>query len=225
MKIHGHSSFANIKWLRDESPINICNSEKYSFVNKNDIAVILLIHNPTKDDVGNYTCLAEDTSHTTIDRISHHISLRSLRDLEANQSAKSTEQKSQATSARQPISFESFLKNMTIEEGTTTKFICSIRGPFTSAVWTKDGQVITANDRYIPGRTEGLVFLEIKNTNPSDSGNYVVCVSNNANDMSSNAQLNVYPNRTSHNQELNVQPAAHKGKCSHSILFSCVPHS
>lgn len=189
----------------------------------------LHIHNPTQDDVGSYTCSIANASKEPIDEITHHISARSLRGLDSIRPAKSIKEKSQATPCRQPISFESFLKNMTIEDGTTTKFICSIRGPFTSAIWTRDGQVITTTDRFLPGRTEGLVYLEIKNTNPSDSGNYSVLVSNNINEMSSNAQLNVYPSPRKRTKELNASSTAEKGKNPADLCVTrnkiCCPYS
>lgn len=203
---------ATIAWLKDQLPLGSRNNQKYTFVNKHDGTLKLLVHNPTQDDVGSYTCSAETESHEPIDKITHHISARSLRSLELSQPTKAPKDKTQSTPNRQPISFESFLKNMTIEEGTSTKFICSIRGPFTSAVWTKDGDVICANDRYHPGRTEGLVWLEIKDVNPSDSGNFAVCISNNINDMSSNAQLNVYPNHALRSKELSTQPTPQTSK-------------
>lgn len=170
--------------------MNLRYSDKYSVVDQ-DGTVKLVVRNPTKDDGGTYTCTAENRRLNISENLFHNISSRTLRNVPDKHEIESKKSKSFAPS-RQPMSFESFLKNMTIEEGTMAKFICSIRGPFTSAIWTKDGEVVQANDHYSPGSTDGLVFLEIKNPVPGDSGVYNVSVSNGINEMSSNAQLNVY---------------------------------
>lgn len=195
-----------------------CNSDKYLFINSAAGVIKLIIKNPTKDDIGNYTCIAENRSRNTSESITHDITAKTIRSIPDQEQIIIKKEKPQATS-RQPISFESFLKNMTIEEGTTAKFICSIRGPFSLAIWTKDGKVITANDRLLPGSTDALVYLEIKNPEPSDSGNYAVSVSNDITEMSSNAQLNVYPNVSLRNKELNASKTVEtKGKLSVLML-------
>lgn len=154
--------------------------------------------------------MAEAKEQKITESISHEISQKSLAKLCRTNEIDSFAERLPA-SLRQQISLESFLKNMTLEEGTNTKFICSVKGPITSVIWTKDGSVIDGNSRYEPGRNDGLVYLEIKNTVPSDSGMYAVNVSNNLNEMSSNAQLNVYPNQKQKGKDANQQ-SLNKGK-------------
>lgn len=203
--------------------MNLRYSDKYSLI-ETDGSVKLVVKNATKEDAGSYNCIAESRRSNIAETIIHEVSPRTLRN--APDHCESEAKKAKAFGpSRQPISFESFLKNMTIEEGTLAKFICSIRGPFTSAIWTKDGQTVETSDRYAVGSTDGLVFLEIKNPIPNDSGVYTVSVTNGVNEMSSNAQLNVYPSyksRMKANASEAAAASAKKGKYKSFIYSFCV---
>lgn len=93
---------------------------------------------------------------------------------------------------KQRVQLESFLKNMTIEEGSKAKFLFSVRGDEPQITWFKDGKPITLDSRIRQSLNEGLVIFEISNTQCTDSGQYKCVIRNERNEVLTASQLLVY---------------------------------
>lgn len=95
---------------------------------------------------------------------------------------------------KQPIGFESFMKNLTIEEGNRAKFICGVIGQVTSVDWYKDNKLLKVemDRRYRFTLSDGLIGLEINSVLIGDSGFYTCTINGQRNSITSSSKLTVY---------------------------------
>lgn len=172
---------------------------KYSFITHENGTQQLLISQPSKDDSGHYTCQIESPSEQ-MEEISYRLNFSQQNDLVESRSRRSPEQqrvrrKTKSESEdKHPIALETFLKNMTVEEGGRAKFICSVIGPITSVEWFKDNKVLPVHSdrRYRALNEDGLNSLEIQEVNVNDSGYYTCTLSGRRNDLTTSSKLTVY---------------------------------
>lgn len=114
------------------------------------------------------------------------------------QRRRSTKEDRQATETpgeyKQPIALESFMKNLTIEEGNRAKFICSVIGQVKGVEWYKDNVPLDAKGdrRYSTTNSDGLVGLEIQDVVVSDSGYYTCTILGQRNNVTTSSKLTVY---------------------------------
>lgn len=211
-KVHGEPN-PTIDWYRNG--VKLTKNEHISFKENGDGVRQLIIHDPSWSDNGSYRCEASNsTKITEISKIVD-VSDRMKNDSEELNGLKKKirESKQESEEAklefRQKLIFESYLKNVTVSEGSAAKFICSIRGSSrknldADVVWMKDGIPIRRNSRILSLVNDGLVILEIPEAMPSDSGEYTCLVKNSKSEITTTAKLNVY-DRT--NEKLNVPPS------------------
>lgn len=91
------------------------------------------------------------------------------------------------------IALASFMKNLTIEEGSRAKFVCSIVGNVEFSVeWFKNNIPLEADRRYRTTTSDAIVGLEITDVVPSDSGFYTCTIKGQRNSVTSSSKLTVY---------------------------------
>lgn len=193
-----HAFSPSIVWQMNGLQLHPGRDSKYSIISHENGRQQLLIANPSQVDSGHYTCRAETASGETVDAISCIVNVPA----EEKPQPKPTERQSRRDQKRttgeseykQPIALESFLKNLTVEEGGRAKFICSIIGPVTFVDWFKDSKLLATDDsrRYRTTNENGLVSLEILDVDVSDSGFYTCTVHGRRNDVTSSSRLTVY---------------------------------
>lgn len=187
-------------------------NEHISFKENIDGVRQLIISDPSWSDNGSYKCEASNSSKITeISRIIDISDRMKNGSEELNVLKKKIRESKQESEEaklefRQKLMFESFLKNVTVSEGNTAKFICSVRGKYDDAdvVWMKDGNPIRRDSRVLRSVNDGLVILEIPDAHSRDSGEYSCLVKNSKGEITTTAKLNVY-DRT--NEKLNVPPS------------------
>lgn len=101
-----------------------------------------------------------------------------------------------SSSFKNKLMFETFLKNVTVEEGKSTKFICSVKGSVSDrqVEWLKDGKPVDllTCSRYVSSFSSGLIIFEITATQRADSGEYTCVVHKGASEIATTAKLYVF---------------------------------
>lgn len=155
---------------------------------------------PDETDSGEYTCKIEQPGQP-IKSISHNVNVAPTKKLTTSDTEFSdrkkrqqVEQQDSLDAENKPISLESFMKNLTIEEGHRAKFICSVIGHVKSVDWLKDNipLKLDTDRRYRTTHSDGLVGLEIFDVLPEDSGFYTCTIRGRRNSVTSSSKLTVY---------------------------------
>lgn len=173
---------------------------RYSFTQQSGI-LDLLISNPNANDSGKYKCQIEWNGEI-LKSISHSVDVKPEIALVEKRKRRSFDNKDELayskekidSQQKQPIAFESFMKNLTIEAGNRAKFICSVVGNVTSVEWFKDSipLQLELDRRYHLTNSDGLIGLEIHNIVTSDSGFYTCTIHGQRNSVTSSSKLTVY---------------------------------
>lgn len=93
---------------------------------------------------------------------------------------------------KQQLYFLAFLTDRTEPENGKTKLSCYVQGPDPQVRWFKDEKQIQYSARCRCDLKDGLITLNILNLTQEDTGEYRVLVRNQASEISSSCQLNVY---------------------------------
>lgn len=230
-----------VKWYKNGTPIDT-KTQKYSFTQCGAL-LQLCISNTDENDSGEYICRIE-LPDQPIKTISHNVNVptkkvptRNTQQNERQTNKIPSEQRDSMDAKNKPISLESFMKNLTIEEGNRTKFICSVIGQVQSVDWLKDNipLKIASDPRYRVTHCDGLVGLEIYDLMPSDSGFYTCTIRGRRNSVTSSSKLTVYesysrkrkPSKESIHSSSIIIPHIHesisRGKHFWSLFFFFFP--
>lgn len=152
----------------------------------------LLITYPTNADCGLYRCCISNRNNEKIDETSHLVykifnplPLTSYEELEMGDK-------------KQRVVFESFLSDVTAEEGNRSiKLNCKISqcNAQSEIKWFKSNEELSVDDqrdKYRFTKSYNRLCLEIMNPNQSDSGTYECHVKNQYSDISSKCNVHVY---------------------------------
>lgn len=190
---------STIKWYKNGIDLTQFSSDKYTFKQESD-RLLLIITNPDEHDSGKYMCNIQ-SGDKQIETIPHHVYAKPFQSpvehrIQRRHSAQENRYEKQSPSVeyKQPIALESFMKNLTIEEGNRAKFICSVVGQVQSVQWFKDNVPLEVDTdrRYRTTNTDGLIGLEIKEVDPNDSGYYTCTIIGRRNSVTSSSKLTVY---------------------------------
>lgn len=190
----------SVVWLKNGRPLLPSGDRKYSMIRHENGTQQLLITHPEQTDSGHYSCRLETSEGHLLNEISKVVNCAAptidIHDNKENQLKETRRRKSkpQIQERKQPIALESFLKNMTVEEGQRAKFVCSIIGPVTSVDWLRDNRPISEREdvRYIMSDNDGIVSLEIQDVEFKDAGFYTCIVNGPRNNVSSSSRLSIY---------------------------------
>lgn len=179
-------------WRRNGCQIN--ENEQYSLVEHRDGSRQLIICQPTESDNGTYTCTAENSAKTI--RISHVVDIsEQLKHFELKHKTNHPDEDVTET-FKERLMFETFLKNVTVEEQKSAKFICSVKGSVSDrhVQWLKDGVTIDFNSssKYLNSFKGGLIILEVSATQILDSGEYTCLIRKGASEIATTSKLFVY---------------------------------
>lgn len=125
----------------------------------------------------------------------------------------------QSDKHKQPIGFESFMKNLTIEEGNRAKFVCGVIGQVTSVDWYKDNKLLEVemDRRYRFTLSEGLISLEINGVLIDDSGFYTCTINGQRNSITSSSKLTVYESYKPQKKEVAYESPSIRSQLSEYI--------
>lgn len=200
----------SIAWLLDGR--TILESERHSMVEHRDGTRQLIVHQPTGASNGRYECIAtnavrEVRSNLSVD-ITPDLERYAMRMLQGAVATTSIETEDSAAveavagGLRHKLAFETQLKNVTVREGRSVKFICSVRGSVSERQvhWMHDGRRLDfscpgagAALRYRSTFSSGLIILEIDRVRADeDAGEFTCTVSKGATEIASTAKLFVY---------------------------------
>lgn len=213
-QIHSDSHLfsPSIVWQKNGHQLHPSTDSKYSMISHENGRQQLLIANPSQVDSGHYTCRAETASRETLDAVSCIVNVPAEEKPQSKpierQSRRDKRRSSGESDYKQPIALESFLKNLTVEEGGRAKFICSIIGPVSFVDWYKDNKLLSTEDsrRYRTHNENGLVSLEILDVDVSDSGFYTCTIHGRRNDVTSSSKLTVYASIKMQRKSDEIQP-------------------
>lgn len=182
----------SVVWRRHG--IEITENEQYSLVEHRDGSRQLIICQPTENDNGTYTCTAENSVKTV--RISHVVDITEQLKLFEKKHKVKYEEEDITEIFKEKLMFETFLKNITVEEGKSTKFICSVKGSVSdrNVQWLKDGKPVDfdSNSKYFNSFKGGLIILEVAQTHTSDSGEFTCLIRKGASEIATTSKLFVY---------------------------------
>lgn len=193
---NSHSFSPSIMWQKNGHQLRA--DTKYSTISHENGRQQLLIAYPSQVDSGHYTCRAETTRGETLDTVSCIVNVPAEEKLPSQpierRSRRDQKRSSGESEYKQPIALESFLKNLTVEEGGRAKFICNIIGPVSFVDWYKDNKLLATQDcrRYRTSNDDGLISLEILDVDVNDSGFYTCTIHGRRNDVTSSSRLTVY---------------------------------
>lgn len=180
-----------VTWTKGGQPI--AESERYSIVDHRDGSRQLIVHQPTIDDNALYACVATNSVKTTRSSVLVDIT-KDLQQFERKHKVESDDEES--VSFKHKLMFETFLKNVTVEEGKSTKFICSSKGSVSDRQvdWLKDGKLVDfeQSNRYASSFNSGLIIFEIADTQRSDSGEYTCVIHKGSSEIATTAKLYVF---------------------------------
>lgn len=194
-KVHGNPN-PIVTWSRDGLPL--VESERYSIVEHRDGSRQLIVHQPTMADNATYTCIATNSVKATRNSLAVDITkeLQSYERKHQRGVESDAEEDMSITSFKHKLMFETFLKNVTVEEGRSTKFICSVKGSVSDrqVEWLKDGKPVDfqASNRWNSSFNSGLIIFEITSTQRSDSGEYTCVVHKGSSEIATTAKLYVF---------------------------------
>lgn len=183
---------SSIKWYKDEVQLDYTANQKYKF-EQNNKQLSLQINNPNANDSGKYKCQFESNGNV-LKSISHYVDVPAKIDPFSEKDRRRYPANKSMSQHTQTIAFESFMKNITIEEGNRVKFLCGVIGQVASVDWFKDNQLlcIETDRRYRYMKSDGLVGLEIFDLAINDSGFYTCTVNGPRNSITSSSKLTVY---------------------------------
>lgn len=192
---------ANIVWLKNGYRLSPTGDRKYSMIRHENGTQQLLISRPTQSDSAHYSCRLETSSGDLLDEVSRVVNFVGAST--NGEVEKVPERRRRKTDKRvdnglkQPIAFESFLKNSTVEEGQRAKFICTVRGPVDCVTWLRDNHPLANDLRYQISKDDGLISLEICDVELSDAGFYSCTAAGPRNEITTSSRLSIYasPNR------------------------------
>lgn len=124
-------------------------------------------------------------------------------------------------SMKSKVFFIAYLQNRYLAEGSKVKLQAVIGGPDPQIKWLKNGANVPYGPRIKNMSRENLAVLEINNANTEDSGEYTVIARNNANEITSSAQLVVYKPEVSADLEPMFTRNI-KGKILHFNVKHCI---
>lgn len=143
----------------------------------------LVITNPDTSDIGLYTCVAENIKDKV--EISQYVNWTNK--------AKQLDKNEKSTDTLSKLFFESYLKNVTIEEGTNMKLIANFRGEDGVISWLKDGICLDTDlSKFITSSRNGKTSLEILKTTIADAGEYTCVIKNLINSISTNCNVYIF---------------------------------
>lgn len=194
-KVHGTPNPV-VTWTKDGRPL--VESERYSIVDHRDGSRQLIVHQPTLTDNATYTCVATNSVRTTKNSLTVDITkeLQSYERKHKRDAESDSDEEVLSTSFKHKLMFETFLKNVTVEEGRSTKFICSVKGSVSDrqVKWLKDGKPVDfdSSNRCVSSFNSGLIIFEITTTKRSDSGEYTCVVQKGSSEIATTAKLYVF---------------------------------
>lgn len=163
----------------------------------------LIIYLPTAADNAKYECVATNSVKTV--RVSRQVDITAQLDRyeKAHHSAEIVPSSVDAADGggfKQKLMFETFLKNVTVQEGRPVKFICSVKGSVSDRQvrWLHDGQLLdfsnpaTAQAGYTSVFSGGLIILEIARVQVSHAGEFVCVVAKGTAEIATTSKLFVY---------------------------------
>ena len=198
-KVHGTPS-PTITWFKNSREIH--ENERYSLIEHRDGIRQLVIMHPIIGENATYTCRAKNSVDEL--EISHVVCIPE----EENQipPSKADGDKIDLDAFKTKLRFEMSLKNITVEQGKTAKFICSVKGSISdrNVIWLKDGKTIDfiGSGKYHNSFKDGLIILEVFRPQPSDSGEYTCLINKGTNEVTTTSKLYVY--QSSSNGDDNV---------------------
>lgn len=144
----------------------------------------LVITNPDTSDIGLYTCVAANIRDKV--ETSQYVNWTNK--------SKPIDIKEKSTDTTTKLFFESYLKNATMEEGTSLKLTAHFGGKDGSVSWVKDGLTLNTDLRkFITTCRNGIVSLEILKTNLIDAGEYTCIIKNSLSSVSTNCNVKILP--------------------------------
>lgn len=193
-KVHGTPN-PSITWFKNDREIR--ENEKYSLIEHRDGIRQLVITHPTDLDNGTYTCCATNSVKTS--EISHVVDI--TEDLEKNKRKQKhhyeTEEDFKLDLETPKLIFETPLKNITVAQGQSAKFVCSVKGSVSdrNVIWLMDGRPIKfiSSNKYLSTFNGGLIILEIFDLLSNDSGEYTCLINKGANEIRTTSKLYVDP--------------------------------
>lgn len=193
----------SVTWLKNGRPLYLSGDRKYSMIRHENGRQQLLVSQPDQGDSGRYSCRLETSEGHLLNEASKIVNCvvpgyKSRKDEESHREERSKKVKPNLSERKQPIAMESFLKNMTVEEGQRAKFVCSTIGPVTSVEWLRDNRPLTTNEdnRYTMTNSNGIVSLEIQDVEFKDAGFYTCNIKGPRNNVSSSSRLCIYASST-----------------------------
>lgn len=134
---------SSIKCFKNGVPIDVESNGKYSIVQQNGL-IRLSIANPNETDSGEYKCEI-GLPDQPVRSVSQHISVKPSitvpvpeTRLKNRHSQKRDIQRDHSEKNVSHVALASFMKNLTIEEGSRAKFVCSVIGKVDTVEWFKD---------------------------------------------------------------------------------------
>lgn len=164
----------------------------------------LIVHQPSVGNNGRYECVATNAVRAVRSSLAVDITPeleRYAKRMLGSASVAVAEDAAEAGGYKQKLAFETQLKNFTIQEGRSVKFICSVRGSVSERQvhWMHDGRPLDlscpgvgAAFRYASTFSSGLIILEIDRVRAEDAGEFTCTVAKGATEIASTAKLFVY---------------------------------
>lgn len=84
------------------------------------------------------------------------------------------------------------LMDTVVEEGGNVRLACSVTGTDLCVKWYRDGHLLERSDKYHMSESGETICLEIKNTKPADSGEYMCRLHNEYGDTGNSAIVTIY---------------------------------
>lgn len=188
-----------MKWFKNGILLDRLSTGKYTMIQQNGF-VRLSIENPIETDSAEYKCEIALPGEP-VQFISHNLIVKPIIAAPVPEERQKRHQKragAQEFSIREshvaPVALSSFMKNLTIEEGNSAKFVCSVIGQVQTVEWFKDNVPLQPELdhrlRFI--NSDVLVGLEIHDIILSDSGFYTCTINGRRNSVTSSSKLTVY---------------------------------
>lgn len=144
----------------------------------------MVITNPDTNDIGLYTCVAENIRDKV--ETSQYVNWSNKAKPIIEQNEKSTDP------AVSNLFFESTLKNLTIAEGSNLKLVTNYGGTDGIVSWLKDGSFLNTDLlKFITSCRNGQVCLEILKATLADAGEYTCVIKNANNNISTNCSVKI----------------------------------
>ncbi|KFD70456.1 hypothetical protein M514_00956 [Trichuris suis] len=176
-KIYGQPR-PQVRWFKNEKMLN--SSYKYEIINEEQDSYVLKIHDTTTEDNGEYRCEAFNENGIASNVFSCRFPL--------------VEQVTESTLPESAPEFSKPLKSAVLNKGEALHLECTVVGqPAPSIQWFKSEEELKTTETVtITSLPNGVECLDMKETMPSDSGDYRCIATNRLGYSSSEATVAVH---------------------------------